>query len=564
MPNILNKKRCYITFNVLLITFLILSIRIVNYKYFKSEDLATMVEKQYQYKEKAMELNYLLLDCNGKNLINYWQVYYAVIDPFTYLLNNRYAKDEDLEALKIILKSYDLNYDLDLELSKNKNSKIKWTVDEITYNKLKKLKGVNGFYTYKYSMINRENSWWNVENLITNTKRIENGELKPKADSSIEMEIANKTKNNEEVYNIFSKDVNGNIINEFTKTPENNINVRLTLDKSLQTIIKNVLSSAPYNKFEQVGVVLMESDTGKIKAMVQKDDSKPNVNIGASTQNGFFAGSIFKVLVEEAGIETNTISLNRLYEHKNYGGLFEEHEDKKTKSIKEAFIKSSNNIFVQVGEEVGIKNINALSVKHGLYDKILNFDEEQSGNLELNLKNTADDSGDSRQAYIGQKTRVTPIEAISIPNTVANKGVYVKPYIIEAYVDNNNNIIEEGTTKKSKIISETTANILKKQMIQVVSHKDGTGKSAYIPNIEVGGKTGTSKRIEIIASEDNRNINHKDYYDGWFAGFFKVKDKYYSMVVFVEDIGKDINASGTAVPIFKKIIEESYDYLNKL
>ncbi|WP_242947023.1 hypothetical protein [Clostridium haemolyticum] len=43
-----------------------------------------------------------------------------------------------------------------------------------------------------------------------------------------------------------------------------------------------------FNKYDQIGVVLMEANTGKIKAMVQKDDSKPNVNIGASTQNGFF------------------------------------------------------------------------------------------------------------------------------------------------------------------------------------------------------------------------------------------------------------------------------------
>ena len=563
MTNELNKKRCYIVFSILLIVFLVLSFRIVNYKYVKYEDLATMVENQYQYKERTSELNYLLLDCNGKNLLNYSQVYYAVIDPFTYLLNNRYSNEEELEALKIILKSYDPNYDLELTLNKNKNSKIKWVVDESTYNKLKKIQGVNGFYAYKYSAIDRESSWWNVENLITNTNRIEKGELKSKSSSSIEMEIANKTKNNEEVYNVFSKDVNGNITKEFTTVPQNNINVRLTLDKFLQTTIKRILSSAPYNEFEQVGVVMVEADTGKIKAMVQKDDSKPNVNIGASTQNGFFAGSIFKVIVEEAGIETNTISLNKLYEYENFGGLFEEHEDKENKNIKEAFIKSSNNVFVQAGEDVGIKNINKISEKHGLYEKVLNFDAEENGNLELDLRGTADDSGDSRQAYIGQKTRITPLEAISIPNTVVNNGVYVKPYIIEAYVDNNNNSIEKFTTKESKIISESTANVLKKQMIQVVTHKEGTGKNTFIDNIEVGGKTGTSNRIEIVADEINKNIKHNDYYDGWFAGFFKVNDKYYSMVVFVQDIGKDINASGSAVPIFREVVEESYDYLNK-
>ncbi len=563
MLNELDKKRCYIIFSILLTLFVILSIRIVNYKYFKSEDLALMVQNQYQYKEKSSELNYLLLDCNGKDLLNYSQVYYAVIDPFTYSLNNKYSKDEDLEALKIILKSYNPEYDIDKEILKNESSKIKWIIDESTYNSVKKVTGVNGFYSYKYSSIDKANSWWNVENLITNPNRIEEGVLKPKSEDSIEMQIVNKTKNNKESYNVFNKDVNGNITSEFTALPENNINIRLTIDKYLQTNIKKTLTTAPYNKFDQIGVILMEADTGKLKAMVQKDDSKPNVNIGASTQNGFFAGSIFKVLVEEAGIETNTLSLSKLYEHKNFGGLFEEHEDKKSKNIKDAFIKSSNNVFVQIGEDVGIKNIDKLSRNHGLYEKVLNLDMEEKGNLELNLKEAKDDGGDSRQAYIGQKTRITPIEAISIPNTVVNKGIYIKPYIIDAYVDNNNNLAEEVSTEKNQVISQSTASLLKKQMIEVVANEDGTGKRAYIDNIEVGGKTGTSMRIETIIDEANKESKYNDYYDGWFVGFFKVKDKYYSMVVFVENIGKDINASGTAVPLFKKIIEENYDYLNK-
>lgn len=563
MISSLSKKRCYIIFVILLLVFTTLIIRIVNYKYFKSEDLALMAENQYQYKEKTSELNYLLLDNKGRDLLNYLDIYYVVIDPYTYSINNHYAKKDDLEALKIILKGYNSKYDIDKEIIENKSSKIKWVIDEEVYNKLKKIKGVNGFYVYKYSTIDRENAWWNVENLITNVYKNGEEKLQKKSDNSIEMKIAEKTKNNQYVYNVFSKDVNGDITNEFNTSPKDNVNVRLTLDKNLQSSIKEVLNRSQYSQYDQIGVVLMEADSGKIRAMVQKDDSKPNVNIGASTNKGFFAGSIFKAIVEEAGIETGTISLNHLYKHKNYGGLFEEHEDKKSKNAKEAFIKSSNNIFVQIGEDVGIKNVNSVAEKHGLYKKVLDFDDEESGNLELDIKQVKDNSGDSLQAYIGQKSRVTPIEAISIPNTVANRGIYVKPYIIDAYVDNNNNVIEKLDTEKKRILNESTANILKSQMIQVVSTKEGTGKTAYIDGVEIGGKTGTSTRMEDVIDKDSKAKKTLEYYDGWFTGFFKIENKYYSMVVFAQNIGKETNASGIAAPVFKEIVEEVDDYLNK-
>ena len=48
-----------------------------------------------------------------------------------------------------------------------------------------------------------------------------------------------------------------------------------------------MLNSDKNKDFTQIGVVLMEASTGKIKAMVQKDDSKPNVNLGVATNNGF-------------------------------------------------------------------------------------------------------------------------------------------------------------------------------------------------------------------------------------------------------------------------------------
>lgn len=545
------RKRVYIIFMIFLLMFILLIGKMVVYQYFDSSELKTMADNQYHYKEKVRELNYLLLDNNGKDLLKYCNEYYAVIDPYSFALNNYYTEKSELYVLNIILKNYNKEYDIDKLDLKNKNEKIKFKIDETTYNELSKIKGIKGFYTYKYVKVNRENGWWNVENLLTNIYKINtNGAHEEKSEDSIEYQIREKTKKNEFTYNIFKKDVNGNIYNEYLTEPKNNVYVRLTLDKYLQDTIKDILNKSDYKMYNQIGVVLMESSTGKIKAMVQKDDLKPNINLGVSTNHGFFPGSIFKVIVEEAGLETGKISLNHKYTlNSNLSKRYKGHENKESMNCGEALIQSSNDIYAQIGIDVGIKSIKSFSESQGLTDKVLNFDEETHGSFEGN----DNEVGDIELTAFGQKQRITPIEAISIPNTVVNKGIYVKPYLIDAYVDENNIPIKEFTAEEKKIIGTDIANILRNQMVQVVTSLHGTGKEAKVDNVEVGGKTGTAERLE----------GKNNFYDGWFAGFFKVGEEYYSMVVFVEDIGYDKSAGNTAAPIFKEIVKKIYDYLNK-
>jgi cell division protein FtsI/penicillin-binding protein 2 len=115
-------------------------------------------------------------------------------------------------------------------------------------------------------------------------------------------------------------------------------------------------------------------------------------------------------------------------------------------------------------------------------------------------------------------------------------------------------VLQLVKTEQMQSISKTNANLIKNQMIKVV--RNGTGVSARIENIEVGGKTGTSQRYD-----GSKFIN-----DGWFIGFFKLNNKYYSMVIYVPDInisgGKE-EAATTAAPIFKDIVLSLSNYLQK-
>ncbi len=511
----------------------------------KSGELSAMQENQFEEVAVLSDLKYIIFDQNGKQMLTYKNKYYAVIDPSTFARN--YNNDDELFALTYILRDYNSSYNLlDIGLGKNL-AKRRFEVDESTYKKLKNITGVKGFYTYTFSAVDRSEAW-KIENMISSIK--DPADNKTKQEDSIEMLVYKKTEQNELPKQIFDKDLEGNISPQQFIMPDKNVNIKLTLDKNINDIIKEILISDKYNKYKQIGVTLMESSTGKLLSLTQKDDSQPNVNLG-SKGDGFDPGSIFKIIVEEAGLEKKNISLNAKYSCKQdiYSGAYDKCPDKDhgVLTAEEAMTVSCNNIFAQIGDKVGVRNFLDNAQSQGLFNKILNFDSEAKGTAVL--PKPGEGAG---QLAIGQSMSITPIQAISIISTVVNDGYFIKPYLIGSFVDNDARNLEILKTDKYQSINKSTANILKNQMLKVVS--DGTGRSARIPNIEVGGKTGTSTRYD-----GDRKTS-----DGWFVGFFKIKDRYYSMVVFVKDIDiQKEQAATTAAPIFKDIVLAINNYLQK-
>ncbi|WP_243447252.1 penicillin-binding transpeptidase domain-containing protein [Clostridium tetani] len=521
-----------------------LNLRLYNLQYKDRERYNVMANMQHSYVETTRDLNYKLLDCNGDNLLKYKEEYKAVIIPKVFIKQNE--EENYKEYLKIIeeLELYNEGYN---NLDITSNAKHYFTIDLPTYEKIKDIKNIKGFYTFKNLKVDRSEAW-SLENMITTTKNISSG--KEKSLGSLEMTIRNKLKNNKNYTIEFEKDVDNNILNIEENIPKNNLNVKLNLDRNIQEDIKELLKSK-YGDYEQIGVILMESNSGNIKAMVQKDDTLPNINIGAETLNGFFPGSIYKTLVMETILEKDNDNVNKSFSCK---GLYEDNNkgiNHGSLNINDAFVVSCNHIFSQLGIESGFQSIHSLSKSQGLLDKVLNLDREQSGKFEVEEPKM--ENGSLGLTAIGQNMRITPIEAISIANTVINEGIYIKPNIISAYVDNANKVVEKTEYKGERCISKETALNVKKAMNGVVNK--GTAREAYLEDIDIGGKTGSTERLEIVKDRNGRSKRIK-YSDGWFIGFFNKEDKYYSMVVFVKNINKDSESGGnTAAPIFKDVVK---------
>ncbi len=530
------KKRCYIVLSLFIIAFLFLIRQLVYYQYLRKSYLNVLTNSQYTYKENISDMNYILLDRNGKDLLCYKYNYYAVIDPRIFLKNNGDTDADDLTALNLILKSFSSNYDISIINFNNLNKKMYYAIDEEAYRKILILKNIKGFYVYKKAAIDRSKTY-SIENILTNRFKSDGSSIK--SETCLESEIASKTRSNSYSRINFNIDVNGSISEGKVNTPENNINVKLTIDKDIQDSIEGVLKK--YNKSNNIGVVLMEASTGKILGLVNRDNSNPNLILGGIGE-GFEPASTFKVIVEEAALEnkkaaiTDKFQCSSIYEKsKEYHGFID---------MEKALTVSCNDIFAAIGKKTGFSEVLTIAENQGIlnYTKVLDIDCEKKGD-KVSLK-----TDEYPSFYFGQTKRITPIQAISIPNTVINGGIYVKPEIIDSYVSYKNSSDKE--TEKHTVISKSTADTVRNNMIDVVKLPEGTGHNAYIEGLETGGKTGTSER----------NTNHSD---GWFSGFFNINNKYYSMVVLVNDINPDTESAGTtAAPVFKNIVLEVKKYLN--
>lgn len=517
-------------------------------QFFKQKDLRDILNKQYYYVETLKDKNYKLFDKNGERFFKYSRDYYAVIDPAFYMTYNINKNQSDIKKAKYILREYNKDYIFPDECEEYKYTcKIKYKIDKSCYDKLKRLKSIKGFYVYLYDKSNLKENW-NIISIMDRANNLKDSSMKQAGTLERTMEKMRRNNQVDKVVigknliseDIFNKDVKGN----------NNLNFRLTLDKQIQTLVEKIIRNQKYKSYKDIGVILMESTTGKILAMANKNDRNPNINIGASSNNGYFPGSIFKVVTSAAALDNNIVWVDKIY-NRNFN--IKEHNNKKKMTLREGFIISSNDVFYQIGEEIGFNSIYKYAKKFNLTKSILGLQDEVSGKFEVSNKIYKDEI---KHAAIGQKIRITPLEAINIPNVIINNGHLVKPYIIDAVVDDNNKEIKNIQTKKEKIIKNSTAKLLENMMIDVVEDKEGTGTKAKVKGVKVGGKTGTSEYYEV------NNKKRKKHSDGWFVGFFKLNEKKYSAVVLVRDIdwvkisqgGKEEDGGSTAAPIFSEII----------
>lgn len=531
--------RNYAFLFIMIVMFIGLAIRLVYVQLMEGPTLSVSANEQYYYEEDIDNINFKLLDRNNENIFDSQLKYYVVIDPITFYTLNEESAFIPMKNISYILRSHNKDYDISLLQYEMENGNKQYEIDKECYEKLKSIEGVRGVYVYEYTEYKKNNDW-NIKNILASgVKYSDNSQLKN--EGTLEREIYEYTKNNKKKQIKLEKDVSGNIVNEVFNDTGDNVNVVTTLDYKIQSKVEEILRSKSYEKYGQIGAIIMESDTGNILSMAQKDDGLSNVNIGIPSGDGFLLGSTFKTIVYEAALENGLIGEEEKF---HLQGIFPKSIEKLgSYNMQQAYIASSNDTFAQIGWKVGMDRIYELSNRLGLFNKTLNLQDEKCGIIEGYKKENNLDI--ITNTSIGQTVRATPLSALAIPNTVVNRGKYIQPKIIDKVVNEKGEILKKYESISRDAFSERTASILKEGMLGVVRDELGTGTNAKIDNLEVGGKTGTTEYFE----------GDKKCSDGWFTGFFNYKNKYYSMVIYLPQIEDVSGSSQVACSVFKDVIE---------
>ena len=129
-------------------------------------------------------------------------------------------------------------------------------------------------------------------------------------------------------------------------------------------------------------------------------------------------------------------------------------------------------------------------------------------------------------ASFGQTFRVTPMEQVRAVAAIVNGGYLLKPYVVSQVLDSDGNVVKSNErTVLRQVISEETSATMCKMMEYVVT--DGTAGSAKTPGYRVGGKTGTSEKIDTY-DENGKPVEDKIVS---FIGVAPIDDPKYVVLV---------------------------------
>lgn len=280
-----------------------------------------------------------------------------------------------------------------------------------------------------------------------------------------------------------------------------------------------------------------------------------------SVTDRYIPGSVFKVITGSAAIEenvidigtssfncTNTIDVAGTTIH-CWNWPYSCHG---TQNFVEALTNSCNPAFIDIGARLGADKFAYYFKAFGLTEPTgidlpaeassIYLDVSQKGPVEL------------ASSSFGQTNKVTPMEMLVSYAAVINGGYLVQPYVVDKIVDISGNIIStHNTTIKRQVISADTSKKMR-ESLEVVVNNNG-GSNAYIKGYHIGGKSGTSQKLDLYNAENMR-------YVASYCCFAPADDPEIILIVIADEpMSGDYYGSVVAVPYARKILEEVLPYL---
>lgn len=274
----------------------------------------------------------------------------------------------------------------------------------------------------------------------------------------------------------------------------------------------------------------------------------------------YIPGSVFKVITSSAALEEKAISVNDSFECTGALTVVEGTDPIhcwKTsghghQSFVEAITHSCNPAFMEIGRRLGADSFFNYFKAFGL--------TERTG-IDLPAEATSYYQGLSGMGAVelascsfGQTNKVTPIEMITAYAAVINGGELVTPYVVSKVVDNDGNVVltNEKTVKRQVISAETSKTMC--ETLETVAFENG----AYIKGYHVGGKSGTSEKLDEYAGSEEEPMR----YVASYCCFAPADDPEIILLIMADEpMSGEYYGSKVAVPCSRKVMEEILPYM---
>jgi penicillin-binding protein 2 len=349
------------------------------------------------------------------------------------------------------------------------------------------------------------------------------------------------------------------------RPPKSGEDIQLTLDLKLQKIVEDSMGS------RKGSIIIMDPYSGEIIAMASSPNFNPSLFINKdsgyiaglfantdaslinrSISSAYPAGSIFKLIVATAALETGKINLSTsfycpgsIHVGKQEFSCWDTHNQQ---NLKGAITHSCNVFFYRTGLLLGAQLIHDYALKFGLSKPAgIDLPYETGGFIPQPLwkriykfQNWYD--GDTVNFAIGQGyLLVTPLQMARMIAVFANNGHLVTPYIVKSIGGRDTSVYQKKITRIS--LKDSTVAYIREALRNVVVDPNGTANMLSTLPVSVAGKTGTAQV-------------HQGQPHAWFIGFFPFKNPKFAICVFIEHGGSGYFSCVLTKQIIEAMIKE--------
>lgn len=502
------------------------------------QGLAEKAKKERTREQVIPALRGEILDINGKVLARSVQRYNITVDQTTVASFNRYKDGtnltEEVSPTQLVYELADILEMPDTQVKEALDGNLRYKIlkENVTPEVFKKVDELEAPFIYGEILSDRKYPNGQVAGSVVGRLSLVEEAIDSESGATrtvnysvgIERTMGEHLAgvDGKRVYEISADGIRIPIGEEINTPAQNGKNVRLTINQDIQYFAQQVVvARAQELKAEWGTALVMDVRDGSILALADSSTMDPgaekfelaDMNPRAITQV-FEPGSTEKILTTAAVFEEGLADPETVYDvpaeleidQQTITDPFVHPAQKRT--VAGIIADSMNTGTVLMGKAL---------TKEQRYQWLTRFGLGQYTGIEL----TGESQGlvtdwrdwDIRQQYtvlFGQGLAQSALQTALIYQTIANKGIKLKPRIIDAVIDPDGTEELRPVEEGQRIISEETARKTLQVMEAVVYQ--GGAKGAQVSGYRVAGKTGTAENVGEGSAT----------YDGWTTSFVGV------------------------------------------